>query len=166
MTSLQNLMFRKKHEKVLVLSGGGFRGLYTVWILKWLEELGLDKEIKAIFGVSIWAIVWSLRANWVKADEIYTLITEMSLDKFYSTDIFKKTGWMLSNQKIQSMIEEYLPKKFSDLKIKLYVWAVDTNTAKFILFENGDLQNTVLGSMSIPGIFPPVEFKNYNLTDW
>lgn len=166
MTKFKDLFFWKKHEKVLVLSGGGFRGLYTVWVLKWLEELGLEKNIKAIFGVSIWAIVWSLWANDVKADEIYKLISSMSLDKFYSTDIFKKTGGILSNKKIKSMIEKHLPKNFSGLKKKLYIWTVDTNTAKYILFEKWNLHDIVLGSMSIPGIFPPVEYKTYNLVDW
>ncbi len=166
MTKFKDLFFWKKHEKVLVLSGGWFRGLYTVWILKWLEELWIDKKIKTIFGVSIWAIVWSLRANWIKADEIYKLISAMSLDKFYSTDVFKKTGWILSNKKIKSMIDKHLPEDFSKLKKKLYVWTVDTNTAKYILFEKWNLREIVLGSMSIPGIFPPVGHKTYNLVDW
>ena len=165
MTKFKNLFFWKKQEKILVLSGGGFRGLYTVWVLKWLEELGIDKTIKVIFGVSIWAIVWSLRANGIKADEIYTLISNISLSKFYSTDIFKKTGGILSNKKIKSIIEKKLPENFSSLQKKVYIWTVDTNTATYILFEEGNLHEIVLGSMSIPGVFPPVKYKTYNLVD-
>ena len=165
MGKFKNLMFRKKQEKILVLSGGWFRWLYSIWILKWLEDLGIQKDIKAIFGVSIWAIVGSLRANWTKADEIYKLVSSMSIEKFYGVDVFKKTGGALSNKKIKSMIDKYLPENFTQLKTKLYVGSVDTNTAKYVLFEKGNLHEIVLGSMSIPGVFAPVEYKNYLLVD-
>ena len=153
-------------DKVLVLSGWWFRWFYTIWVLKWLEELGLDKNIKAVFWVSIWAIVWSLRASGKKADEIYDLLSAMTLWKFYSNDIFRKTWWLLSNKKIQGLIEQHIPASFSDLKKKLYIWAVDTNTAQYHLFSSGDLQKIVLGSMSIPWVFPPVKYKNHCLVDW
>jgi len=71
----------------------------------------------------------------------------------------------LSNKKIKKIIDENLPKKFSSLKKKMYIGVVDTNTAKYMLFDKGNLQDIVLGSMSIPGIFPPVEYKNYLFVD-
>lgn len=153
-------------DKILVLSGWGFRWFYTIWVLKWLEELWIDKDIKAIFWVSIWAIVWTLRASGKKADEIYELLGAMTLWKFYSNDIFKKTWWLLSNKKIQQLIKQHIPASFSDLKKKMYVWVVDTNTAQYHLFTNWDLQKIVLGSMSIPWVFPPVKYKNHCLVDW
>ena len=152
-------------DEILVLSGWGFRWFYTIWVLKWLEELWLDKNIKAVFWVSIWAIVWSLRASGKKADEIYDLLRAMTLWKFYSNDIFKKTWWLLSNKKIQKLIEQHIPASFSDLKKKMYVWAVDTNTAQYHLFSTWDLQQIVLGSMSIPWVFPPVKYKHHCLVD-
>lgn len=153
-------------DYVLVLSGWWFRWFYTIWVLRWLEELWLDTEIKAIYWVSIWAIVWSLRASGKKADEIYDLLSAMTLGKFYSNDIFRKTWWLLSNKKIQQQIQQHIPASFSDLKKKMYIWAVDTNTAQYHLFSSWDLQQIVLWSMSIPGVFPPVKYKNYCLVDW
>jgi predicted acylesterase/phospholipase RssA len=38
---------------VLVLSGGGTRGFYTLGVLKALEEAGLKEKVDAIYGVSI-----------------------------------------------------------------------------------------------------------------
>lgn len=152
-------------DKILVLSGWWFRWFYTIWVLKWLEELGIDKDIKAVFWVSIWAIVWSLRAWWTKADEIYDLLSSMTLGKFYSNDIFRKTWWLLSNKKIEELIQQHIKKSFSELDKKMYVWVVDTNTATYHLFDNWDLQKIVLGSMSIPWVFPPVKYKNYCFVD-
>jgi len=153
-------------DQVLVLSGWWFRWFYTIWVLKWLEDLGLDKNIKTVFWVSIWAIVWTLRASGKKADEIYELLCTMTLWKFYSNDIFRKTGWLLSNKKIQQLIEQYIPASFSDLKKKMYIWVTDTYTAQYHLFTSWDLQKIVLWSMSIPWVFPPVKYKNHCLVDW
>lgn len=155
-----------KKDYVLVLSWWWFRWFYTIWVLKWLEEFWINKKIKAIYWVSIWAIVWSLRASWKKADEIYELLSAMTLWKFYSNDIFKKTWWLLSNKKIQALIEQHIPASFSDLKKKMQVWVVDTNTATYHLFSKWDLQTIVLWSMSIPWIFPPVKYKNHCFVDW
>lgn len=152
--------------KILVLSGWWFRWFYTIWILKWLEELGLDKDIKAIFWVSIWAIIWALWSSGKSADEIYELLNSIKLWDFYHRDVFKKTWWLLSNVKIKKLIEHHLPKSYAHLKIKLYVWAVDTNTATYHLFDSWDLQQTVLWSMSIPWVFSPVKYKHYCLVDW
>jgi predicted acylesterase/phospholipase RssA len=38
---------------VLVFSGGGTRGFYTLGVLKALEESGLQDQIDAIYGISI-----------------------------------------------------------------------------------------------------------------
>ncbi|MCK9466823.1 MAG: patatin-like phospholipase family protein [Candidatus Absconditabacterales bacterium] len=155
----------KKRKKILVISGGGFKGVYAVGILKGLEELGLDKEIDAIFGVSIGAIIGSLWSYGLEADQIFKLLNNVSINQFYTKNIFKKTGGLLSNEKFKDMLEKYLPNNFSSLNKNLYIGAVDANRAKFILFEKGDLPKIVLGSMAIPGIFPPVKYKNYNLVD-
>jgi predicted acylesterase/phospholipase RssA len=38
---------------VLVLSGGGTRGFYTLGVLKALEEAGLQHQVDAVYGISI-----------------------------------------------------------------------------------------------------------------
>ena len=156
-------LFCKK--KILVLSGGWFRGLYSVWILKWLEELWIDKDIEAVFGVSIWAIVGWCRCSGMKAKDIYELALSLSIDKFYGKEILKKSGGFLVNRKIKSLIDENICASFEDLNKKLYVWVVDTNTAKYKLFEQWDLHTIILGSMSIPAVFPPVEYEDNLFVD-
>ena len=165
MIKFRSLFCLKKRKKILVISWGWFKWVYAVWILKWLEELWLDKEIDAIFGVSIGAIIWSLWSYGLEADQIFKLLNNVSINQFYTKNIFKKTWGLLSNEKFKDMLEKHLPNNFSSLNKNLYIWAVDANSAKFILFEKWDLPKIVLGSMSIPGIFPPVKYKNYNLVD-
>lgn len=166
MSIFSKIFPKKSTKKVLVLSGGGFRWFYSIWILKWLEELWIDKDIDAIFGVSIGAIVWSAWASGMSADEIYNQISKLSIGKFYAKDVFKKTWWLLSHKKIEELIHSNIPKRFSSLKKKMYIWAVDAHQAEYILFQKWNLPEIVLGSMSIPGVFPPVEYKDHLLVDW
>lgn len=156
---------RISKRKILVISGGWSRWTYALWILKAMEECWIDKEIDAIYWVSIWAIVGSIRANWMKAEEIFGVLTGLSVRDFYWTDILSKTWWFISNKKIIWLFNKYLPRDFEALKIPFYAWTVDTNNAEYKLFHEWDLRKVVLGSMSIPGIFPPVKYDKYSLVD-
>lgn len=131
-----------------------------------MEECNIDKEIDAVYWVSIGAIVWSVRLNWMKAEEIFKLLTNLSLGDFYWRELFKKSWGIISNKKIKSLLDEYLPKNFKDLKIPFYAWCVDTNTAEYKLFHEWDLRKIILWSMAIPGIFPAVKYWEYSLVDW
>ena len=47
----------------------------------------------------------------------------------------------------------------------MYIWVVDTNTAKYKLYDDGDLRTIVLWSMSIPAVFPPVAYEDSMFVD-
>ena len=155
----------QKKRKVLVISWWWFRWTYALGILKAIEENHIDKEIDAIYWVSIWSIIWSLRSHWMKAEEIFWLLNGISITDFYWNDVLRKSGGFVSNKKIQKMIEQYLPKSFDDLHLPFYAGTVDTNTAEYHLFHSWDLQKIVLWSMSIPWVFPPVKYGDLLLVD-
>ena len=155
----------QEKRKILVISWWGFRWTYALWILKAIEENHVDKEIDAVYWVSIWAVIWSIRLNWMKAEDIFHTLTQISVRDLYWKDMFTRSGWFVSNKKIRWMIQEYLPEDFESLEKPFYAWAIDTNTAEYNLFHSGDLQKIVLWSMSIPWIFPPVKYDKYSLID-
>lgn len=155
----------KSERKVLVISWWWFRWTYALWIMKAMEEYGIKEEIEAIYGVSIWAIIWSMWSNWMKAEEILGLWTSLSIKDFYGRDILRKSWGFVSNKKIKSLLDEHLPENFEELKIPFYAWAVDTNTAEYKLFHKWDLRKIVLWSMSIPWLFPPVNYWDCSLVD-
>lgn len=156
----------EEKRKILVISWWGFRWTYAMWILKAMEEFWIDKEIDAIFWVSIGAIVWSSWANWIKADDIFWRIKEIGMTDFYSNELLKLRWWgFISNKKISKILNEYLPENFESLKIPFYAWCVDTNSATYQLFSSWDLRKIVLWSMSIPWVFSPVSYENFSLVD-
>ena len=156
----------KTKRKILVISWWWARWTYALWIMKAMEECWIKEKIDAIYGVSIWAIIWSVWSNGMKAEEIFELLTNLSVRDFYWRDILSKSGGFISNKKIESLLNEYLPKSFEDLGISFYAWVVDTNKAEYKLFHEWDLRKIVLWSMSIPGVFPPVKYWNFSLVDW
>lgn len=133
--------------------------------MKAMEECSIKSEIDAIYWVSIWAIVWSAWSNWIKAEEIFEILMHLSIKDFYGRDMLSKSWWFISSKKIKSLLDEYLPENFEDLKIPFYAGSVDTNTAEYKLFHKWDLRKIVLGSMSIPGAFPPVKYWDFFLVD-
>lgn len=152
--------------KILVISWWWARWAYALWIMKAMEECEIKKEIDAIYGVSIWAIVWAVWSNGTKAEEIFELLTSIWVTDFYWTDVLRKSWGFISNKKVKSLLHKYLPENFEDLKIQFYAWAVDTNSAEYKLFNEWNLPEIVLWSMSIPWIFPPVIYDKYSLVDW
>ena len=157
---------KKKKRKILVISWWWFRWTYALGILKAIEENNIDKEIDAVYWVSIWAIIWSLRTYWIRAEKIFEILSNVTITDFYGTDVLKLSWWFASNKKFSKMIDQYIPQNFEDLQVPLYIWAVDTNTAEYQLFNSWELRKPVLWSMSIPWIFPPVKFEDYSLIDW
>ena len=155
----------KSKRKILVISWWWARWTYALWIMKAMEECGVDREIDAIYWVSIGSIVWSVRATWMKAEDIFELLKSIWLSDFFWRDIFSMSGGFVSSKKIEKLLNKYLPKSFDDLKYPFHAWCVDTNNAEYKLFSEGDLPKIVLWSMSIPWIFPPVKYKNYSLID-
>lgn len=54
---------------------------------------------------------------------------------------------------------------FRDTKIPFAAVALDLRTGRDVVFRSGPLARAVLASMSIPGIFPPVEIDRFLLVD-
>lgn len=156
-------IFQKKHN-VLVISWGWMRGFYALGILKALEELNMKKNIDAIYWVSAGAIVWAYRSAGYSADWIFDRFSKVSIFKLKTFNVFSKKSF-LKNDFIQRIFEEDLPENFKKLNINLAIGTTDCAKWKYILYKKGNLINPLLGSMSIPGIFPPVSFQWHTLMD-
>ena len=162
--SLFSLLHKNKKKYTLVISWWGTRGFYALGILKWLEKLGYKEKIEAIYGVSAWAIVGSYWSAWYSAQEIFDIFFSARPFGIMSINVLSKQSLLKTNYFEKKFIQD-LPKKITDLKIKTYIWTTDIKTWTFLLFDQWNLIPILLGSMSIPGIFPIITYKNYMLMD-
>ena len=156
--------FSIKKDYVLVISWWGARAAYALGVLQGLEELGMKDDIKAIYGVSAWAIVWAYWAAGYRAWDIYERFVDMFSFGVSKINFLPKKSLLKSDFLKKTFVQD-LPPQFEQLKVPLYIWATDANTAEYQLFSSRDILPPLLGSMSIPGIFPPISFQNMQLVD-
>lgn len=150
--------FRKNIS--VALSGGAARGWAHIGVLKALKNLGYN--ITAISGTSAGAIV--------AAYEAYGMLNELeetvlSFDKktvlsYFDFNFIPKYG-LINGKKVTDLFNEKLNNKLiENSKIPLYICATNLQSGKCKIFKNGLVVEAIRASISIPGIFTPVEIDN------
>lgn len=153
-------MFRK-NKIGLVLGGGGARGFFHMGVIKGLQEIGV--EVGEISGTSIGAIVGVMYAANPKIDFEKTAneLSFLKLAKSMLSGVKKDTS-----EKIEKFLKTHIKANhFDDLKITTRFNATDVNNRKEIVFEDGNIFPGIIASISIPGVFSPVKYKEDFLVD-
>jgi NTE family protein len=150
----------------LTLGGGGAKGLSHLAFLKVLDELELKPHI--ISGTSIGGMIGAFYASGVTASEMHRKISELGflgLLKFARISGFRQSG-VLSSKGIEKYLEQNLPARyFEDLEIPLKIVSADFWNRKQIVFSRGALIPAIISSISMPGVFPPVEINSRMFID-
>ncbi len=171
----------------LALGGGGARGVAHLGILKYLEEKNYPVDF--IVGTSAGGIFGALYLLSENSDEAYekmvTAIEEANGAKNLVNSAIEKSS-LLSNLKeklylakslVSPSILEQEPLRqfitvllgdhvtFADLKKPLYLVATDLHSGNDIVIGSGDLLTPLIATSSIPGVFPPVPYRDYCLVD-
>ncbi len=176
----------------LALGGGGAKGAAEVGVLKVLEEVGIKPDI--IVGTSAGSIVGALYSAGYTAAELDTmyqtqewlsLLTDFSstlVDEPYKTvdgvtyifgfPIYDReaTGaGVMRGINLEHMIDSMASAKgctdFEHLKITFRCMAADIHAGEEVILGKGSVARAVRASMSIPGIFKPVEMDGRTLVD-
>jgi NTE family protein len=142
------------------LSGGGARGFAHLGVAQALSEMNV--EIVRISGTSAGAMAGSFIAAGFPPDEV--------LELFIKNELFKKfrgafNKGLLKMGGVGPLFSKYLPEKFEDLKLPLFVAVTDILSGKIHYLHDGKLMPAILGSSSIPGLFKPVKFNDMLLVD-
>lgn len=151
------------NDKVgLVLSGGGFRGLAQLGVIKYMRELGLDIDL--ISGTSAGAIFGSLVANGYEPEEILGFCKK---EKFFSySNISIKNGGFFSADILEKLIKKYIPHDdFDALQLPFYATATDLTNGRALTFDQGSISFAVKASSCFPLVFQPVEYGDVYLCD-
>lgn len=149
----------------LALGGGGSRGFAHLGVAKALRELGIP--IGCIAGTSIGSIVggalaadmflralnWAHEPDWLKLPKLFLKL---------------HMPWrsMLGSERIEAFLRDMIcAKTFDELVLPFAAVATDLQTGEEVVMRSGDLQSAIRASMSIPGIFEPVERDGRILVD-
>ena len=154
----------KRKKLGLALGSGGPRGLYHIGVLKMLAKHHIP--IDYIAGASIGSWVGGHYALYKDIDKLEEFTSRRRADKIFSFLEPSFGKGMIKGMKLKKMLNEWLGHKtFSDLQIPFCAVATDLYTGKEILFKKGNLALALRASMSFPGVFDPVPYDKYLLTD-
>ena len=184
----------RKPKVALVLSGGGAKGIAHIPLLQTLDSLGIVPDLivgnsmgsvvgglyaMGYSGDSIASIV--KKANWdqliggrvslknVSVEE-KTEFGRYLVDLDYSKGKVKVGKFLLNDQNLRQFIAmltfpSYTISDFNKLPIPFRAVATDIVNGKIVVLDNGSLATAMRASMSLPGVFSPVPYKNTLLID-
>ena len=175
--ALRNPGQRSVHRPrtVLVLGGGGMRGMSHVGVLKAMRTLGIEYD--AIVGTSIGALVGGMAAGGYPIEKIESLVAAVQKEDYFRLNFVK---FLLKGTRAQSMyrgdtfrssLKRILPDiPFSEMKVPFYCNAVRLESGGTVFWgtpgmDDIPLVDAVYSSCALPGIFEPYERDGYNYMD-
>ncbi len=159
----------KRPKVIIVLGGGGARGLAHVGVLRALQEEGIP--VDEIVGVSVGALIGALYSAGIPVEEIEKMASEIGWNNLTSVSRTSMVKLILSDELLSSNnMETYLHKhigdrSFSDLPIPFACVATDIRTGERVIFREGPVAVAAQISATIPAIFKPVEYRHRLLVD-
>ena len=168
------------------LGAGGARGYAHIGVLKALEEVGIKPDL--VNGSSMGAIIGGAYALYNQAEALEEIARQLfSRTKMrYSLFSYKHSpgrfleNWLIhaacdvvalrlsifSHRRNQEALEFIFgDKTFSDTQLPFWAVATDLLSGNVVSIGEGLLREAILASISIPGIFPPVEREGILLAD-
>jgi NTE family protein len=152
------------HSVSLVLGSGGARGMAHIGVIRCLEDNGYT--ISNIAGASIGAMVGGFYAagqldrlqSWVCALERKDVLGLLDLS-FTGGGIFKGDKLM---DALSSLVKDRV---IEDLPIDFTAVAVDLDRQKEVWLTDGSLFEAIRGSIAIPSVFKPHNYRDMWLVD-
>jgi NTE family protein len=152
-------------KTVLVLGGGGMKGIAHVGVVKALEEAGIRPD--AIIGTSIGALIATFLAGGLGWRELAEIARKLRKEDIVS--INRRALWLggvramsvYEDDTFRKWLDGILPARyFSELIIPLRINATSLVTGKEVWFGSGhrldvDLATAVYASCALPVYFPP-----------
>ncbi|MBE2233620.1 MAG: patatin-like phospholipase family protein [Anaerolinea sp.] len=152
----------------IALGGGGARGLAHIGVLKVLQQAGIFPRLVA--GTSMGGIVGAMYARGMSAEQMEAAVQRAIRSR---TDILRaidlkitQTGFV-RGARIYDFIADMIGPEvtFAQLHRPLAVVATDMNTGREVVLDRGRVADAVRATISVPGVFLPVELGAMRLVD-
>ncbi|MFT4762109.1 MAG: NTE family protein [Paraglaciecola sp.] len=152
----------KKKGIGLVLSGGGFRGMAHIGVIKRLEELQIEPT--HVSGTSAGALVAAFYAGGYDAAQILEFFKHTKVFNWRNY-AFGKAG-ILEPMKFLPILQEYFPDNtFEALSKKLLIAITNLETGVGEIRQSGELLPSLMASGALPFMFAPVEIDGILYAD-
>lgn len=149
-----------KEKIALIFGGGGVRGYAHIGAIKRFEEKNIIPS--EIIGTSFGALVGVCLASGKNYEDIKEIFTPKNIFKLIDPAEKLKFGFIKGEKLVKHILDSINCKKFSDLKIKFLVNAIDINTGNEKVFSEGKLYDALCSTIAVPGAVTPKKIgKNY-----
>ncbi len=147
----------------LALGAGSTKGFAHIGVLQVFEENGVPVDL--IAGSSMGAIIGAIYA--VGSDMYLLEKYACSLNLWGYFDLSNPLqGGLLHGERLRKLIRIFThDKRFEETRIPFCCVSVDAKAGELCELDTGKLCESVRASMSIPGIFMPVELDGKTLVD-
>lgn len=163
------------------LGGGGVRGLAHIPALETMDACGVRPARLA--GTSMGAIMAAFYASGWSGKKIRSFIEQHIIERDDNWKTlypkrrgllkwlsafgisFKGQGLLKVDGLLAYLIESIQAETFEDLQIPLKIVATDFHAGTPVIFDRGPLWPAIQASISIPGVFVPVEHDGRILVD-
>ncbi len=151
-----------KPRVALVLGAGSARGLAHIGVLQVLEENHIPFDF--IVGSSMGAMIGGIYGCGTDIKMLGKVFEHIEMGRFFE---FKVPHMGLING---TKINEFLKlmtknSTFNDLSLPVYIVATDLYTGASVVLREGIVAEAIRASISIPGIFRPVQKDDMLLVD-
>ena len=149
----------------LALSAGGPRGVAHLGVLRALVEAEIP--ICAIAGTSAGSYVGGLFAAGVPLPEIGQLWEELGFWRTarFLLPTFPWRGWSSGEELRRVLLEIVGERRIEDLPIPFAAVATDLGSGEPVAIRRGSLADAIRASLSVPGLFVPVDLDGRALID-
>lgn len=153
-----------KNKLGLALGSGGIYGYAHLGVLRALEELNIQVDI--LSGVSMGAIVAVFNAAGLTSYELESLMKKYSAQiAFFLSSDFPIAGLTTPAHFLKELRQELPVTLFEALQKPVCIAATDIKTGKSLIYDAGEILSPLAGSVSIPGVFPVVEYQERSIVD-
>jgi NTE family protein len=154
----------KRPKVALVLGGGGARGFAHIGVLRELEAEKIPVDL--IVGVSVGSLIGALYADNPDTFALEWKAFQIERKEIFDFRIVNFLDSLASGEALKTYIDKNIKSRvLEELKIPLYVVAVDVKTGRRFVFDRGPIRDALRASAAIPGVFPPVPFQDKLLVD-
>jgi len=166
---------QRRPKTVLVLGGGGMRGMAHVGILRALKTL--DIKYDAIVGTSIGSLVGAMAAGGASVDEIERTVSMVQKENTFRLNFVKflmkgvRTPSVYSGDTFRDRLHDLVPhRSFKELDVPFYCNAIRLEDGGSVFFgtpgfDEVPLLDALYASCCLPGVFEPWENDGFHYMD-
>lgn len=157
--------YLRKQTVGLALGSGGAKGIAHIAVIECLRQMGIP--IHYVAGSSIGAVIGALHCVGTLDRFKIDLLKAGVRDLLKLADLVFPRSGLIEGKDFMEFMTAYIPAdaRIEDLDTPLCIVATDYKDGTAVLFERGNILEALRASISIPGVFVPVKYRDTWLID-